>query len=102
MFSLGGDGTILDTISLVQNSQIPVLGINTGRLGFLSSISSDQINVAVESLFKGHYSIDKRAMLRLETDKKIFGDVNYALNELTIHKNDSSSMIIIHTYLNGE
>jgi NAD+ kinase len=102
MFSLGGDGTILDTISLVQNTGTPVLGINTGRLGFLSSITADKINVAVESLSKGHYSLDKRAMLRLETDKKIFGDVNYALNELTIHKKDSSSMIIIHTYLNGE
>ncbi len=102
MFSFGGDGTILDTISLVQNSGIPVLGINTGRLGFLSSISPDSINHSVDSIIRGHYTIDKRSLLRLETDKKIFGDVNYALNELTIHKKDSSSMIIINTFLNGE
>lgn len=102
LFSIGGDGTILDTLSLVRNSEIPVVGINTGRLGFLSSISRDKIEFAIESLLKGHYSIDKRALLRLETNTTLFGDVNYALNELTIHKKDSSSMIIIHTYLNGE
>jgi NAD+ kinase len=102
LFSIGGDGTILDTLSLVKQSSIPVLGINTGRLGFLSSVLPDAVPQAVESLVKGHYSLDKRAMLRLETDKNIFGDVPFALNELTIHKKDSSSMIIIHTYLNGE
>ena len=102
LFSVGGDGTILDTLSLVQESGIPVMGINTGRLGFLSSISKYQISKAIDSLQKGHYSLDKRTLLKLETDRALFGDVNYALNELTIHKKDSSSMIIIHSYLNGE
>ena len=102
LFSIGGDGTLLDTISLVQDSGIPVLGINTGRLGFLSSISKDNYETAIESLVQGHFSLDKRALLRLETSKSLFGDVNYALNELTIHKKDSSSMITINTYLNGE
>lgn len=102
LFSIGGDGTILDTISLVQDSHIPVMGVNTGRLGFLSSISKYQIHEAIDNLIKGHYSIDKRALLRLETNRSLFGEVNYALNELTIHKKDSSSMIIIHAYLNGE
>lgn len=102
LFSVGGDGTILDTLTLVKDSGIPVLGINTGRLGFLSNVLPENIPAAVESMVKGHYSLDKRAMIKLETDKKVFGDVNYALNELTIHKKDSSSMIIIHTYLNGE
>lgn len=102
LFSIGGDGTILDTLSLVQDSGIPVMGINTGRLGFLSSISQDNIPTAIENLSNGHYGVDKRALLKLETSKKLFGDVNYALNELTIHKKDSSSMIVIHTYLNGE
>src|SRR6185436_9860484 len=81
---------------------IPVLGINTGRLGFLSSVSLDGYLKAIDCLNKGHYSLDKRSMLRLETSRSLFGDVNYALNELTIHKKDSSSMIKIHTYLNGE
>jgi NAD+ kinase len=102
LLSVGGDGTMLDTITLVQNSGIPVLGVNTGRLGFLTSISIEEIAHAIDCLNKGHYALDKRNMLRLETDKTLFGDVNYALNELTIHKKDSSSMINIHTYLNGE
>jgi len=102
IFSIGGDGTMLDTITLVQNTGIPVLGVNTGRLGFLSSVSIEEIPNAIESLCKGHFALDKRNMLRLETDRLIFGDVNYALNELTIHKKDSSSMINIHTFLNGE
>lgn len=102
LFSIGGDGTILDTVTLVQDSGIPVLGINTGRLGFLSSISHDNIASAVMNIHNGHYAVDRRSLLKLETTKKLFGDVNYALNELTIHKKDSSSMIIIHTFLNGE
>lgn len=102
LFSLGGDGTILDTLTLVQDSGIPVLGINIGRLGFLSSISQEEIVQAIESLEKGHFSLDKRSLLRLESNRSLFGDVNYALNELTIHKKDSSSMIIINTFLNGE
>jgi NAD+ kinase len=102
LFSIGGDGTILDTLALVQNSGIPVLGINIGRLGFLSSIAKEQITDAIEHIVRGQYSLDKRSLLRLESNKMLFGEVNYALNELTIHKKDSSSMIIINTYLNGE
>ncbi len=102
LFSIGGDGTILDTLALVQNSGIPVVGINTGRLGFLSSISQDQVSVAIDSLLRGHFSLDKRTLLRLESSHTLFGEVNYALNDLTIHKKDSSSMIIINTFLNGE
>lgn len=102
LFSIGGDGTILDTLALVQNSGMPVLGINIGRLGFLSSISKEQISLAIQQIVKGQYSLDKRSLLRLESNKMLFGEVNYALNEMTIHKKDSSSMIIINTYLNGE
>jgi NAD+ kinase len=102
LFSIGGDGTILDTLTQVQDSGIPVLGINVGRLGFLSSISTQEINQCLDSLFKGHFTIDKRRLLRLDSSINLFGDVNYALNELTIHKKDSSSMIIINTYINGE
>lgn len=102
LFSIGGDGTMLDTITLIQNTGIPVLGVNTGRLGFLSSVSIEEMAHAIDCLSKGHYALDKRNMLRLETNRLIFGDINYALNELTIHKKDSSSMINIHTFLNGE
>lgn len=102
LFSIGGDGTILDTLALVQNSGIPVVGINTGRLGFLSSISQDKVSIAIDSLIRGHFTLDKRTLLRLESSHTLFGEVNYALNDLTIHKKDSSSMIIINTFLNGE
>ncbi len=102
LFSIGGDGTILDTLALVQNSGIPVVGINTGRLGFLASISQSEISSSIDSLVRGHFTLDKRTLLRLESSHSLFGEVNYALNELTIHKKDSSSMIIINTYLNGE
>ncbi len=101
-FSIGGDGTILDTIEMVQDSGIPVLGINTGRLGFLSSINKSEIHKAINCLQKGLYSLDPRTLLRLESNKTLFGKVNYALNELTIHKKDSASMMTVHTYLNGE
>lgn len=102
LLSIGGDGTMLDTVTIVQNTGIPVLGVNTGRLGFLTGISLDGIAHAVDELNKGHFTLDNRALLKLETNKEIFGNVNYALNELTIHKKDSSSMIKIHTFLNGE
>ncbi|MFM7016939.1 MAG: NAD kinase [Bacteroidota bacterium] len=102
LFSIGGDGTILDTLTQVQDSGIPVLGINVGRLGFLSSISKLEITQCLDSLFKGHYTVDKRRLLKLDSSINLFGDVNYALNELTIHKKDSSSMIIINTFINGE
>lgn len=102
LLSLGGDGTLLDTITLVRNHGIPIVGINTGRLGFLASISKDNIGGCVDDLLQGRYDLDRRSLIRLETPIPLFGQVNYALNEITIHKKDSSSMIIIHTYLNGE
>ena len=104
LFSIGGDGTLLDTLALVQNSGIPVLGINTGRLGFLSSISRNDFEKAIESLQLGHFALDKRSLLRLETEPAMdgFAGVNYALNELTVHKKDTSTMILINTFLNGE
>jgi NAD+ kinase len=102
LFSIGGDGTLLDTVFLVKDSNIPVVGINAGRLGFLSSISRENLEVAITSLAKGHYALDVRTLLRLESNHAIFEGENIALNEFTIHKKDTSSMITIHTYLNGE
>jgi NAD+ kinase len=102
LFSIGGDGTLLDTLEFVRDSGIPIVGINTGRLGFLAGVSKDNVLLAIESLDKGHFSLDKRTLLRLETSIDLFGKVNYGLNELTIHKMETSSMMNIHTYLNGE
>lgn len=102
LFSIGGDGTLLETVTLVQNSEIPVMGINTGRLGFLSSISKDEIKTAVHSILTGKYSLDKRTLLELDVKGKLFGNCKFALNEIAVQKTDSSSMITIHTSVNGK
>lgn len=102
IISLGGDGTLLDTVTFVQDKGIPVLGINYGRLGFLASIGKDELHTAVNALVDKTYTVDKRSLLHLDADVPLFGKVPYALNELTIHKKDTSPMIKIHTYLNGE
>jgi len=102
LISLGGDGTLLDTITLVRDKNIPVLGINFGRLGFLASLGRDEMHSAVQSLVKRTMIIDKRSLIHLDADKSLFGDVPYGLNEFAIHKTDTSPMIKIHTYLNGE
>ncbi len=99
MFSVGGDGTLLDAVPIVRNSGIPILGINLGRLGFLSSVSKNEIIDAVESIFSGNYNIDKRALLQLVQPKKLFGNVNYALNDLTIYRNNAAALITVHVYV---
>jgi NAD+ kinase len=100
MLSIGGDGTLLDTLKFVRDD-IPVLGINTGRLGFLSGVSMDETQGAIAALLDKKYTLDKRNTLKLQTKNNMFGDTNYALNELTVHKKDSASMMIIHAYLDG-
>lgn len=100
--SLGGDGTILDTPAFVRDSNIPVIGINIGRLGFLSSIEKDNIVFALDSIQKGDYYIEDRILLHLNTERKLFGNKNFALNDCTISKRDTSSMIIIHSYIDGK
>jgi NAD+ kinase len=79
-----------------------VLGINTGRLGFLANISREETEHALQSVFDGAYTLDTRALLKLDTKKNIFGKLNFALNDFTVVKKDSSSMITIHTYVDGE
>lgn len=101
VISLGGDGTMLETLSLVRNSGIPVLGVNTGRLGFLASVSKDDIEKATELLLQKKFTLDKRELLEFINGEAYFDDVNYALNEFTIHKKDSSAMINIDTYVDG-
>jgi len=102
LFSLGGDGTMLDTVTLIRDSNIPVLGINFGRLGFLASINKDDIESAIESLIQKNYTLDKRSLLNIESAFNPFGSDNFALNDITFHKRDTSAMIIIHAYLNNE
>jgi len=100
--SIGGDGTLLDSITHIGKDEIPVLGINTGRLGFLATISKDDIEESLAKIFSGAYTLDKRAVLRLESNKELFGKLNFALNDFTLVKKDSSSMITVHTYIDGE
>ncbi|MEI7736944.1 MAG: NAD kinase [Ferruginibacter sp.] len=102
MISLGGDGTLLDTVTFVRDKGIPILGINYGRLGFLANIGKGELQTAVETLVNGTYVIDKRTLIHLDANIPLFGEVPYALNEFSLLKKDSTSMIKIHTYLNGE
>lgn len=102
LICVGGDGTMLDAISLVRDSNVPVLGLNTGRLGFLAGISVDGLDKAINDIEKGNYSIEGRSLLLLETNHNHLFDYNYALNDFVIHKKETSSMIVVHTYLNGE
>jgi NAD+ kinase len=102
LISLGGDGTMLDAVTLVKDSGIPVLGINFGRLGFLASISPDALKSAVDAIVNRTFVVDKRALIHLDSNEGLFGDTPFALNEFAIHKRDISPMIKIHTYINGE
>ncbi|MBK8684671.1 MAG: NAD kinase [Bacteroidetes bacterium] len=102
MISLGGDGTMLDTVKFTARANIPVLGINLGRLGFLASTSKEEINMAVQALSKGTFHLDTRTLIHLDASIPIFQDAPFALNEFSLHRKDSSSLIKIHTYLNGE
>ena len=101
-FSIGGDGTFLDAVTMVKDRNIPMVGINTGRLGFLADISMDELSGSLQKIFERNYSVRKAELLHLETKHPYFGDMNFALNELAIHKRDSSSMITIHAYLNEQ
>jgi NAD+ kinase len=102
MISLGGDGTLLDTVTLVRNAEIPVLGINYGRLGFLANIGKNDIADAINAIAERKYVLDKRTLIHLEANVPLFGQTPYGLNEFSIFKKENSPMIKIHTYLNGE
>ncbi len=102
LMSIGGDGTFLDSVTFVQNSGIPIAGINSGRLGFLANISRTEIQSAIHKILTKSYSYEERELIHLVSPDNLFGDCNYALNEVTITKKDSSSMITINVYLNGQ
>ncbi len=102
VFSIGGDGTFLESVSYVRDSGIPIVGINTGRLGFLADISQNDMRKVVSDILTGTYKCREIELLSLYTGGDEFGYRNFALNELAISKRDSSAMISIHTYLNDE
>lgn len=102
IISLGGDGTLLDTITLIRDKKIAVMGINFGRLGFLASIGKEEIELALRAIAQRTCVEDRRTLIHLDANIPLFGEVPYALNEFTLLKRDINSMIKIHTYLNGE
>jgi NAD+ kinase len=101
LICVGGDGTILDTLSIVRDSGVPILALNTGRLGFLADVQLENLNHALDDIEKGNYTIEQRSLLRLDSSHELF-DYNFALNDFVIHKKETSSMIVVHAYLNGE
>lgn len=101
LFSIGGDGTILDAITIVRDSNIPIVGINTGRLGFLASISKDKIEQALKAIFAKKYTIDERSLIKLESTSGLFKEFPYSLNEIAVQKVDSA-MITVQVYIDDE
>ena len=102
VITLGGDGTILQAVTLIGALEIPILGINLGRMGFLATIENRLSGQAIKQIARGMYSVESRSMLYLETDQDIFHNQRFALNDFTLHKRDTSSMVTIHTYINGD
>lgn len=102
VLSIGGDGTLLDTVIQVGAQETPIIGINSGRLGFLATVAKENIQKAIDDLVAGEFTIESRALVSLEASRPVFSGMNFGLNEFTIHKRDTSSMIIVHTYINGQ
>ncbi|NND33620.1 MAG: NAD kinase [Saprospiraceae bacterium] len=102
VFTLGGDGTILSAATLIRDSNIPIVGINLGRLGFLASIEEKVMKEAFQMIRHNKYRLEERSMIYLDSSQPIFGENLFALNDFTILKRDNSSMIIIHAFINGE
>ena len=101
--TLGGDGTLLDVVSFIRDSGIPVIGINFGRLGFLAVVNKSDIAAAIHAVINHKYTLDSRVLLKIESPGgAVFGKDNIALNDITFHKRDDSAMITIHAYLNDQ
>jgi NAD+ kinase len=100
--TMGGDGTILQIVTFLHGLDIPVLGINLGRLGFLASVDKQSIGKALKMIKDSKYSIEKRSLLALSSNQKLFSGFPYALNDFTLHKRDNSSMITIFVYVDGQ
>lgn len=97
--SIGGDGTFLKMVKYIRASCVPIMGINTGRLGFLANTSRDDLETVLEKIKNKEYVFQERSLLKVTTAENIFGDDNFALNELAVHKKDTSSMITVHAHL---
>ena len=102
VISIGGDGTLLETITHVGKTEKPILGVNTGRLGFLATTNKEMISEALERIEKNEFEIDSRMLLKVDSEDGIFEDLNFGLNEMTVLKQDTSSMITVHAYINDE
>lgn len=102
IIGLGGDGTILDTVTLVKDKPISIMGINFGRLGFFASIGRDNLSLAIKALALRTYISEKRTLIHVDADMPLFDNIPFGLNEFAIHKRDMASMLKIHTYINGE
>lgn len=104
MITVGGDGTILKAVTFIRHLKIPILGINTGRLGFLATVQKTQIKEAIEALYQKDFSLIKRELLKVSTNSNLddFKGLNFALNEVAINRKDSTSMIVINTFIDDE
>ena len=102
-YSFGGDGTLLNTVTTVGPSEVPILGVNFGRLGFLTNVRAQDLISTTKELTKDIYKVDVRSVMTIESNPGgLFGKANFGLNDLTIHKSRSNEMITVHTYINGE
>lgn len=102
VISMGGDGTFLKAASRVESKEVPIMGINMGRLGFLANVSPDEIERSINALYSGEYTAEEHAVIKLETEKGNIGVSPYALNDIALLKRDNASMISISTCINGE
>ena len=102
LLGLGGDGTLLDTVTIIKDKPISIMGINFGRLGFLSSINRENLELAIRALAYRTYVSEKRSLIHLDADLPVFGNIPFGLNEFAVLKRDTASMIKVHTYINGE
>ena len=102
MITIGGDGTLLRSISFVRNLEIPIIGINTGRLGFLATLNQDLLKPKLEKIIKGEFKVENRTLLEVIIDDQKSNDFPFALNEITVGRKNTTSMIKIRTNLDGE
>lgn len=102
VISIGGDGTLLETITHVGRSETPILGVNTGRLGFLATTNKEMVSEAFDQIEKNNFELDARMLLKVEAEETIFDGLNFGLNEVSVIKQDTSSMITVHTYIDDE
>lgn len=100
LLSIGGDGTLLDTAQKIRNSGVPVLGVNTGRLGFLSLVAVEEADDAIQRLLDGNFTLDKRSLIEVSSKDQDLGPFPFALNEITLLNEQRSTMVTVHTYIN--